>query len=409
LTRAILLGLVVFAAVGFALHSFLEILIVAPAHSSRGGLALNAGNLSALLSIFGAMLAVGSFLLGRARLLFAGIGRSDIDSDTSRVSSYQRSILKRMPKRVVMVIDEVDRCDPDRVLEIIRACNQLMLAQPPKVRGLRRRRNKNIYTLACILLSEREWLYNAIESNYPFQLASWLSKTKRLGSYFMEKLALISFDLPTLSTSARAALVGSATGEEAVRMATLDFESTIASEPAPKRVFGGAASSDVTAAEESGDDWELGDSADEDLAVGILRPVLSSTGDPKNRELVERAAEVERRMQLERKYIAQYSNLIGRNPREIKRVLVRYWLDRVMAVSEERDVGQFAEAILFESVVTVRWPNLYPAIRERRVSGVASLRALLGGEQNEDLDVLVAALDQAWSKETRQSSSPSRN
>ncbi len=80
-----------------------------------------------------------------------------------------------------------------------------------------------------------------------------------------------------------------------------------------------------------------------------------------------------------------------------------------MAVSEERDVGQFAEAILFESVVTVRWPNLYPAIRERRVSGVASLRALLGGEQNEDLDVLVAALDQAWSKETRQSSSPSRN
>ena len=403
LARTVIACIVVLAVVGYALRAFLNLLIVAPAHSTHGGLTFDADHLAALLTVGGAVLAVGSFLIGRARLLISGITKDELNSEANRVSSYQHSVLRRMPKRAVLVVDEVDRCEPERVVEILRACNQLMLARPTRSGRQRRGRDSHHYTLAFILLSEREWLYNAIESSYPSQLATWHSNTKRLGSYFMEKLALVSFDLPTLSNSARAAIVGSATGEDAVTMKTPGFEVAIGFESSLRHTGRGTQAGDGPVSEIEAAAAGAGDQEDNVVNAGTLRPVLSSTGDPKNRELVERAAEVERRMRLERKYIAQYSSLIGRNPREIKRVLVRYWLDRVMAAAETREVNQFAETILFESIVTIRWPNLYPAITRRRVGGVRELLDQLGGDNDEDLHILIAVLDHAWQKERKKS------
>lgn len=407
LMRTIFFGLIVFIAVAFGLRFFLKLLIVAPSHGQKGGYALNADNLAALLSICGALLAVGSFLIGRGRLLLSGVGRGGLDSHVDKLTSYEQAVIRRLPRHVVLTVDEVDRCEPARVVEILRACNRLMLAQPQRPSWHRRRSKKHTYTLAFILLSEREWLYNAIETSYPAQLRSWQSRTKRLGSYFMEKLALISFDLPALSSRARAALVASATGEDTahakvpqLKAGTFEKSSVyITNEQLRIQPVIDVHSSAPDAYEDSSYRTREDD--------GLLRPVLSSTGDPKNVELVNRALEVERRMRLERKYIAQYSSLIGQNPREIKRVLVRYWLDRVVALSEGRDVEHFAEAILFESVVTVRWPNLYSAIRERKPGGLASLFSQFQGQEISDLLTIASALDVAWTAEAQQQSAHS--
>ncbi|WP_083975123.1 P-loop NTPase fold protein [Herbidospora daliensis] len=388
LWRALASSLIFFGALYFGLRIFLEVLVIKPAGATKGAILLDADNLSDFIAVAGALLALASYFTGRARPAFRSVHLPDLEPEMNRISKYERAVLRRLPRRVMVVIDELDRCDPARVLEVLRACNKL-LSRPHGWRI----RNRSV--IAFILLAERNWLYNAIETCYGPQEGNWHSRTKQLGASFMEKIALLSFDLPPLSHRARGALVASATGENytpaLVDPPTQNTTSSVfrVSGTVPVAV-------DVTTIAKSGN------TAARSMAArsGLLMPVLSSTDDPRNLELVARAVEIERRMRIERRYLSQYAGLIGANPREIKRVLIRYWLDRVVALSEARDVSMFVETILFESIVTVRWPNLSPAVRSRQVGSLESLLQELGvSSTEEDLTVLIGALNSGWRME----------
>jgi hypothetical protein len=280
------------------------------------------------------------------------------------------------------------------LLAILQACHQLITVNAAAQR--RRRKRPEEPSLAFLLLSDREWLNNGIEASYPTQAIKWESRTKRLGSAFMEKLALLSFDVPSLSQGGRAALVASATSGDT-------FVSAEVIHPPPEAQT--ASDSQIHAVPKlspAEQDHDKGHASPSPPARTLMMPAISSTNDPKNRELVERGPEIERRMRVEQTYITQYAGLIGSTPREIKRVLVRYWLDRVTARAEGRDVVRFADAILFESIVTVRWPNLYPAVRARKPGGIQSLLTELGVVTDHDLVELVAALDKTWKSERQE-------
>ena len=401
LARSLFFGVLIIVAVAYALHAFLNVLLVAPAKGNHGEWALNAESLAALLGIGGALLAAASFLAGRARLVLRGISYTGPADRDAYFRDYEASVLRRLPNRLVIVVNEIDRCEPGRVIEVLRACNRLMLARPKHSLRRRMRRANQGPTLAIILLSEREWLFNAIEASYASQQGTWRSNTKRLGSYFMEKLALVSFDLPILSASARVAFIASATGEGQMPIQTASPDPTkLAMQPAETHALAPGSTSPAATSQGSFAATASGSNS----SPTILQPALSSTGDPKNAELVKRFAEIERRMRVERRYIMQYSSYLGENPREIKRVLIRYWLDRVVALSEGRDVVQFAEAILFESIVTVRWPVLYPVIRRRKPGEIISALAELRTERFEELQHIAETLDSAWTVEVTRSS-----
>jgi WD40 repeat protein len=391
---AVILGL----AVAIGLRLILNVLVVKPAASTNGAIELNASNLSDFIQIGGALLACAAFLTGRMRSVVLGIRSLRSEPNSVRVGRYRELVLRRVPKKVLIIVDELDRCEPERVVEVLRACNELMLAHPTGSLFARVARRQRSHCIAFLLLAEKSWLYNSIEAAHAVQTDAWSVRTARMGTSFMEKLALLSFDLPVLSATARIALVSAATGE--AKVTQLPLFQPVVSQISPDSGLR-EAEIEVTTMEAQ---QERRTSLHQPLMSGsssnMLMPVLSSTGDPRNQELVERASEIERRMDVERKYIAQYATLIGSTPREIKRVLVRYWVDRVVALSEGRDVNRFAEAILFETIVSVRWPALATAIRSRENGAVLSaLEALDVKDVFSELQFLSQALDAAWAAE----------
>ncbi len=268
---------------------------------------------------------------------------------------YERWVLQRLREDLMLTIDELDRCPDRRVMEVLSAVNRLIISNA-HIDELRE--NSNSGTIGFVLLSDRDWIYNAIEASHQTQTAGWEIRSKRLGEMFMEKLALLSVDLPPLSRSARQGLVATSAGEADISLSQIDDEQLAPTIAASSSIRPGPnLRRQPTRQRTPGDPSAAKESTTTATSVQ-LTPVLSSVGDWKNRDLVDRGAEIERRARVERHYIAEYSHLLGSTPRQIKRTLVRYWIERVIAATMGRNPDQFESQILLESILIVRWPNV---------------------------------------------------
>lgn len=269
-----------------------------------------------------------STFLVAGRTLLSGSARSaqtfveTAGDPMERICAHFRELVGWVGKPVAIFIDDLDRCQPRYVVDLLEGVQTLF--SDPRV----------VYVVAA----DRRWLNNCFETSYEGFAKAVREPGRRLGSLFLEKAFELSVSVPRLSPQMREVywdyLVGGARP---------DIGQFIEAEGERARA-------------------EFVEAGDEEEVLSRLR---ESTGDPL-RDQVWKGAAVSRLASREvaettEYFLKPFSPLLEPNPRAMKRLVNAYSVLRDMAVLAGvdvlGDVGQRRQLALW-AIVSLRWPVL---------------------------------------------------
>jgi hypothetical protein len=151
-----------------------------------------AQGIGAILTLVGSLVSVvalvtRSLLSGSARAAqkFVQAGSDPMD----RISRHFRRLLGWIDAPVLVVIDDLDRCQPLYVVSLLEGIQTLFTD------------SRVLYVLS----GDRRWLYACFEKAYEPFAASVQEPGRRLGSLFLEKAVQLSVSVPRLSTDMQGA------------------------------------------------------------------------------------------------------------------------------------------------------------------------------------------------------------
>ena len=269
-----------------------------------------------------------STFLVAGRTLLSGSARSaqtfveTAGDPMERVCAHFRELVGWVGKPVAIFIDDLDRCQPRYVVDLLEGVQTLF--SDPRV----------VYVVAA----DRRWLNNCFETSYEGFAKAVREPGRRLGSLFLEKAFELSVSVPRLSPQMREVywdyLVGGARP---------DIGQFIEAEGERARA-------------------ELVGAEDEEEVLSRLR---EPTGDPL-RDQVWKGAAVSRLAsrkvaETTEYFLKPFSPLLEPNPRAMKRLVNAYSVLRDMAllagVDVLGDMGQRRQLALW-AIVSLRWPLL---------------------------------------------------
>ena len=280
---------------------------------------------AALLS---AVVGVWSTALLATRSLISGSSRSaqafmEVAGDPmERIGNHFRDLVGWMGKPVVIFIDDLDRCQPKYVVDLLEGVQTLF--SDPRV----------VYVIAA----DRRWLNTCFETAYSEFAAAVREPGRRLGSLFLEKAFELSVEVPRLSGEMKQVywdyLVHGARGdiEQAIERESAEVQHDFVDAETEEQVF-------LRLRESTGD--ALRDQVRKGAAVRRLasRRVVAST----------------------EYFLKPFAPLLEPNPRAMKRLVNAYSVLRDTAllagVDVLVDIKRRKQLVLW-AIVSLRWPLL---------------------------------------------------
>lgn len=212
-TQLIVWGFVLLLGLGVwafgAIDAVLEASLSKPKAGDTGGPTLDPKRVSDWIALGVAALAVGGASIST---LITIVGQSlapDLDFTAEHkqigvedpINRFRRSfnrILKATPRPALLIVDDLDRCEPKTVVEIMRGF-QTIIRSP---------------RLFVLLLGDRAWIENAHDVHHK-DLSTLNVKEGEggLGARFVQKVIQLSFRLPTMAPAARERLAQRILGE----------------------------------------------------------------------------------------------------------------------------------------------------------------------------------------------------
>ncbi len=105
----------------------------------------------------------------------------------ARFRTHFARMMERVRRPVMVVVDDLDRCRPDFVVDLVRGIQTLL--RSPRV--------------VFVILGDREWIERAFETHHAAMKAVDVGPEQSFGARFVEKAIQLSFILPALGEDGR--------------------------------------------------------------------------------------------------------------------------------------------------------------------------------------------------------------
>jgi hypothetical protein len=150
-----------------------------------------------LVLLLGGAPAVWTFLTALTQTLLPGtpeaaqnyaLGAGD---PLDRFRKHFASTIRRYRRPVLVIVDDLDRCDPEYVTELIRGMQTILVSQ----------------RIVFLLLGDRDWVEQAFSETYKTMKGIYVGPEHEFGARFVEKAIQFSFVLPDVSRLKRRSYV----------------------------------------------------------------------------------------------------------------------------------------------------------------------------------------------------------
>jgi KAP-like P-loop domain-containing protein len=277
--------------------------------------------LSVVVVVYGAVRGLArSFAAGSAKGADTFLKTSQDPMRTLR-RRYER-IVETAGRPIAVFVDDLDRCQPDYVVEVLQGIQTLLIDAP----------------VTYVVAADRRWLFDSYNKVYSGFDSVAQDPGRPLGHLFLEKTFQLAASLPTIPVDVRdeywRGLVVHEDGDDEATTARL-------TDQAAQRV-------------------------EEEGLEGTLEAVEQSRQLSAAEEAATRAAASKRlgdediRREVEHRLIP-FAPLLEANPRAMKRLLNAYRIELRRTIAEGRQVGPEAvtpEQLALWTIVSMRWPLL---------------------------------------------------
>lgn len=274
------------------------------------------------------------------------------ENPMEEVSEQIWAVRQQSPKNVLLVLDDLDRCNERFAVELLDAVQTLLRKGPERPRR-RAPQQKRMPALVVLAVGDGRWLRAAYEDAYKV-FSPYVSEPGRpLGHLFLDKLFQLRIELPTLNrTQVKGYLSGLLNVTPPHPTADLhDLLDRIAK--APSEV--GADSLDERMTDLMGEARGVDEVQRQQVAAKVLE---TRRNDPERR-------------QRERHILEEFAELLEPNPRATKRFLMAYNVAFAARLCE-LDPPE-PKTLALWTVVTTRWPALAEWVRGELPDGDLAL------------------------------------
>ncbi|GEL94869.1 P-loop NTPase fold protein [Cellulomonas composti] len=298
---------------------------------------------TAVVAFAAAMGGLGSRFLSLGSVQGARVHERLTDNPMDEVADQIWSIRRSSPRPILLVLDDLDRCNDVFAVELLDAVQTLLRHAPS-----RRRPDHQPEALIVLAVGDGRWLRAAYEHAYEV-FSPYVSEPGRpLGHLFLDKLFQLRIELPRLSGSqvsgylTRLLDLREEATDTAGRAANLAAQISAAPEVATTK----AQSLDALLSDVMSQATDLPAQQREELADAVLRTRRSDT----------------HRTQRQRHLLEQYAHLLEPNPRATKRFLMSYNVAFAARITEPEPIEPATLALW--TVLSTRWPALAEWIRD---------------------------------------------
>lgn len=271
--------------------------------------------------------AVGGTLLGGFRTLLLGSAQAarvytELSRDPMRpIADYFQRLIRATRRPVAIFIDDLDRCDSDYVVELLRGIQTLF------------RRDDVTYVVAA----DRDWLRSCYESDYATFSNAIGEPGRPLGYLFLEKVFQVSVGLPRLSGDARDRYLS--------RLLAMGEGTSKAEQRQQQLVAERKAEDDLRQSVSGAEFSERIDQARHDPAYQRALRIVAA----------KRMLTPEVQQHTEH-VLTAYAHLLEPNPRAMKRLVNAFGLQQAVNWLSERDVPE--HPLILWTILQLRWPLL---------------------------------------------------
>ncbi len=303
--------------------------------------------ITAVIAFVGVVGGLGSRFLSLGSLQGARLHERLNDNPMAEVAAQIVWLRKQCKRPILLVLDDLDRCNEKFAVELLDAVQTLLRAPPSTGKG-----EAELPALVVLAVGDHRWLRAAYENAYSV-FSPYVSEPGRpLGHLFLDKLFQVRIELPHLSPAQLESYVGFLLGTEG---GDADAPEVGAIE-AQIRAAGARAGPEGTSLDNS--------------MTSLLSEARSFTTEQRQ-GLAAVALEVRRqdtrRGEREHHLLEQYADLLEPNPRAAKRFLMTYNIAYATRLSELAPFD--SETLALWTVLAVRWPALADWLREQLPDG----------------------------------------
>lgn len=273
--------------------------------------------------------------LGTVRSVMLGGKRTADSFDALRTDSFQpfialfKMLVKSAPAPMLIVLDDIDRCDAETVTDLLEGIQTLYRGEP----------------VVFLAVADRHWITTSFAERFKlFESAG--DKARPLGDLFLDKMFQLTVPLPALPDKAKRAYLGALLGGEAAPAAPPAFlpETAVSHE---------AIQAAIAAAD---------DAAQPALRAQAVARLSTPTAD----KVIEHR-------------LLRWAELVEANPRGMKRLVNAIGMAQARSFLEARDVP--FDTIVLWTILELRWPRTAeaiasnPALIDQKDSGPDPMRA----------------------------------
>jgi hypothetical protein len=299
-----------------------------------GGITQAVKNIGALASTAGSVV-LGVLVLSRFVWWDSARGARRLEqvhtNPMEEVTCHFSWLLTRAPRRVVFLIDDLDRCQEKYVVELLDAIQTLVRDAP--------RRTESAGAAHFVVAAHGNWLRQSYEIIHKGFTTSIEEPGRGLGHMFLDKLFQLSAPMPALSAEAKQRFLD--------------------------RILGIPDSAQSLTQEDHEILMEIEQSASEQDLMKILRTATARQREISASRVVERMSEPEL-FEISEHALQKFAPLLDGNPRSMKRFINTYSVLRATRILEGIDID--SDVLAFWIVLSLRWPKLTDHLEKQVVS-----------------------------------------
>lgn len=260
--------------------------------------------------------------------------------------------MRAVRRPVLVVVDDLDRCNPAFVVDLIRGIQTVLVS--PRV--------------VFIILGDRDWIESAFEAHHKAMAGVDVGPEQRFGARFVEKAIQMSFTLPALDAEAQRAYVrrvlfagtekgsneAAALGQEEIeRIRAAAVASALASDGAPLDV-GPLVEAALADLEQDGRQGPINEAVRTQMIDAVSEALAMNAAVD---ERVEAAVVHE---------LEPLAALLPANPRQIKRIVnavTIYWAVAIQRLGVEADAMFRFQLARWVAIMT-EWPESWRSLND---------------------------------------------
>jgi WD40 repeat protein len=250
-----------------------------------------------------------------------------------RLADHFGWLIARAGKPVVFFIDDLDRCDPAHVVDVLDSIQTLVRRASRSGAAMEDQRAAYV-----VVAADGRWLRNSYEQEHEASSGAVAEPGRPLGYLFLDKIFQLTFEVPTMSRPLQAAYLrgllrwsnthGSGAGaglgertsvEDRVKRSTTEAETLAAYE-----------------------------SASPEVRAEVAPVVVAQLAQPRQQCETEHA-------------LRKFAPLLDPNPRAMKRFVNAYGIARALQVVQDSVVAR--DDLALWTILRVRWPALAEYVR----------------------------------------------